>query len=206
MRDGRNDQARHDKDLQRDRQEGNHVVASMNKVGNFFAETDGIEPIAGVYAIWCGDEVYVGQSTNIMVRWETHMGELRKHKHKTPKLQAFYDEHDACHIRFEILEVTDPEDALRAETKWGRRLHDKLLNNKPFDPKALSFYYETIRKDDVDIHPDWQRWMDACVYTHIEARKELGLANGTFYRRIAKAPTLIDRLAMRALYEGLEPY
>jgi hypothetical protein len=56
------------------------------------------------------------------------------------------------------------------------------------------------------VHPDWQTWMDASVYSHAEARKELDLANGTFYRRIAKPPTLIDRLAMRALYEGLEPF
>jgi len=57
-----------------------------------------------------------------------------------------------------------------------------------------------------NIHPDWQAWMDDSVYTCAEARKELGLPNGTFYRRIAKAPTHIDRLAMRALYEGLEPF
>lgn len=56
------------------------------------------------------------------------------------------------------------------------------------------------------VHPDWQHWMDESVYTHAEARHELGLANGTFYRRIAKAPTLVDKLAMSALYEGLEPF
>ncbi len=57
-----------------------------------------------------------------------------------------------------------------------------------------------------EVHPDWETWMDESVYTHADAKRELGLANGTFYRRIAKAPTLIDKLAMRALYEGLEPY
>lgn len=47
--------------------------------------------------------------------------------------------------------------------------------------------------------------MDASAFTHAEARKELGLANGTFYRRIAKAPSRIEQLAMRASFEGLEP-
>lgn len=56
------------------------------------------------------------------------------------------------------------------------------------------------------VHADWQRWMDESTYTHAQAREELGLANGTFYRRIAKAPSLVDRLAMRALFEGLEPF
>lgn len=57
-----------------------------------------------------------------------------------------------------------------------------------------------------EVHPEWAAWIEASAYTHADARRELGLANGTFYRRIAKAPTLIDRLAMRSLYEGLEPY
>lgn len=53
------------------------------------------------------------------------------------------------------------------------------------------------------VHPDWQRWFEASCYRREEARVELGWANGTFYRRIAKAPTLADRLAMAALFEGL---
>jgi hypothetical protein len=57
-----------------------------------------------------------------------------------------------------------------------------------------------------NVHPEWQHWMDESTYTHAQARQELGLANGTFYRRIAKAPTLVDKLAMRALFEGLEPF
>jgi hypothetical protein len=57
-----------------------------------------------------------------------------------------------------------------------------------------------------EVHPEWQKWMDDSEYSREDARKELGLANGTFYRRIAKEPTLIDRLAMRSLYEGLEPF
>lgn len=56
------------------------------------------------------------------------------------------------------------------------------------------------------VHAEWQHWMDESVYSHAQAREELGLANGTFYRRIAKAPTHVDRLAMRALFEGLEPF
>lgn len=56
------------------------------------------------------------------------------------------------------------------------------------------------------VHAEWAAWMNASVYTHAMARAELGLAVATFYRRIAKAPTLIDKLAMRALYEGLAPF
>ena len=56
------------------------------------------------------------------------------------------------------------------------------------------------------VHPEWAAWVEAGAYTHAVAREELQLANGTFYRRIAKEPTHIDRLAMRALYEGLEPF
>lgn len=56
------------------------------------------------------------------------------------------------------------------------------------------------------VNPDWQAWIDASAYQHEYARCKIVLAHGTFYRRIAKPPTHIDRLAMRALYEGLEPF
>ena len=52
-------------------------------------------------------------------------------------------------------------------------------------------------------HPDWQAWIDASAYSHAEAMRELGLSNGTFYRRMKNAPTRVDRLAMSALYEGI---
>jgi hypothetical protein len=55
-------------------------------------------------------------------------------------------------------------------------------------------------------HPEWEAWFDASAYTPEIARKELGLANGTFYRRIKSAPDALTRLAMAALYEGLEPW
>lgn len=65
---------------------------------------------------------------------------------------------------------------------------------------------KSSKDDSHNVHPDWQAWIDASAYTMADARRELGLPNGTFYRRIAKEPTVIDRLAMRALYEGLEPF
>lgn len=57
-----------------------------------------------------------------------------------------------------------------------------------------------------DAHPQWEAWFEASAYTPEVARKELGMANGTFYRRIKSAPDMITRLAMAALYEGLEPW
>jgi hypothetical protein len=56
------------------------------------------------------------------------------------------------------------------------------------------------------IHPDWSGWMEACAYRSEEARRELGMANGTFYRQIQREPDLVTRLAMAALYEALTPW
>lgn len=57
-----------------------------------------------------------------------------------------------------------------------------------------------------DAHPEWEAWFEASAYTPEVAHKELGMANGTFYRRIKSAPDTVTRLAMAALYEGLEPW
>jgi hypothetical protein len=64
----------------------------------------------------------------------------------------------------------------------------------------------TVVKNANATHPEWETWFDASAYTPEIARKELGLANGTFYRRIKSAPDAVTRLAMAALYEGLEPW
>lgn len=71
---------------------------------------------------------------------------------------------------------------------------------------TITITYPKPPRPEPEVHPEWAAWMEASAYTHAVARQELGLANGTFYRRIAKEPTLIDRLALRALYEGLEPF
>jgi hypothetical protein len=57
-----------------------------------------------------------------------------------------------------------------------------------------------------DAHPEWESWFQASAYTPEVARAELGMANGTFYRRIKAAPDQVTKLAMAALYEGLEPW
>jgi hypothetical protein len=55
-------------------------------------------------------------------------------------------------------------------------------------------------------HAEWESWFNASAYTPELARAELGMANGTFYRRIKAAPDQVTKLAMAALYEGLEPW
>jgi hypothetical protein len=57
-----------------------------------------------------------------------------------------------------------------------------------------------------ETHPEWSGWMTACAYRSEEARRELGLPNGTFYRQIQHPPDTVTRLAMAALYEGLMPW
>jgi hypothetical protein len=48
--------------------------------------------------------------------------------------------------------------------------------------------------------------MSESAYTPEQARRELGMANGTFYRQIQQEPDPVMRLAMAALYEGLTPW
>ena len=57
-----------------------------------------------------------------------------------------------------------------------------------------------------DAHPEWEAWFAASAYTPEVARKELGQASSTFYRRIKSPPDHMTRLAMAALYEGFPPF
>jgi hypothetical protein len=165
---------------------------------------DETSQISGVYGIWCCDQVYVGASSDIIRRWGQHMRELRESRHAVPRLQALFDEYGACQVRFDILEETDSDKIFMAEKKWGTRYADKLLNRLPFKEADLSEYYRIERQRNDLIDPEWRAWLEQCAYSNEVARKELGLANGTFYRRIKSAPDVLTRLAMAALYEGLD--
>lgn len=76
---------------------------------------------SGVYAITslaCG-RVYVGSTVNFGARWRAHRAELRRGRHRTPKLQEAWDLHGERRFAFAILEIVPDITALRLrEQSW----------------------------------------------------------------------------------------
>jgi group I intron endonuclease len=65
--------------------------------------------ITGIYAITCGDRVYIGQSVNIYRRWQEHKLLLRKDKHYNTFLQNIYNKHGKDAVSFKIVQIINSD-------------------------------------------------------------------------------------------------
>lgn len=55
--------------------------------------------------------------------------------------------------------------------------------------------------------PEWEEWLNRCRFLTVEdAYTALGLSRGAWYRAIKRAPTLTERLAMRAVLNQYPPF
>lgn len=86
----------------------------------------------GIYAIenTVTGECYIGQSKNIVARFQQHMAMLEKGEHHSFKLQKAYDSLGASVFVFKILEICDEELLDVKEQKWIDKLdaYDKGYN------------------------------------------------------------------------------
>lgn len=75
---------------------------------------------SGVYMIknMKSGKFYIGSSVNIEKRFIIHKHYLRQNKHPNPKLQYSWNKHGEEHFIFNIIEVTNPEQAMEREQFW----------------------------------------------------------------------------------------
>ncbi len=80
----------------------------------------------GVYIIKnvINNKFYIGSSFNIINRWESHIRELKKNKHKNKYLQRAWNKYGEENFKFEILElIEDTKYLLNREQYWIDKLH-----------------------------------------------------------------------------------
>jgi len=62
------------------------------------------------------NKIYIGSSTNILKRWETHIGSLNNKEHVNYKLQKDFNKYGIATFCFSIIElVKDKKDLFRRE-------------------------------------------------------------------------------------------
>ena len=80
-----------------------------------------MDVICGVYAIFdssTNECLYVGQSSNVLLRFKKHLYLLKSRKHRKDFVAWFEDRNfDAKAIRFEIMEICDNEDNIKTHLK-----------------------------------------------------------------------------------------
>jgi len=77
--------------------------------------------IMGVYQIRniVNGKLYVGSSTDIHTRWQSHKCRLRRNKHRSPHLQQSWNMYGELNFSFEVIEViADKKNILMREQYW----------------------------------------------------------------------------------------
>jgi len=91
---------------------------------------------AGVYAVRCAGQTWVGASPNLDAQQNSLWFSLRNGGHRNAAIQEVWKAHGAEALAFEILEVLDDEemtplgraDALKAgQTRWREALNADLV-------------------------------------------------------------------------------
>lgn len=59
----------------------------------------------GIYILWIYDKCYIGQSVDIIKRYNSHTNKLIKNKHPNKKIQDYYNKYGVDNFHFEILHL-----------------------------------------------------------------------------------------------------
>jgi group I intron endonuclease len=77
-----------------------------------------VKTISGIYQIQSKikpDRIYIGSAVNVYSRWSSHLGTLKKNKHRNQKLQRHYNKYGESDLQFSILLGCDKEDLIKTE-------------------------------------------------------------------------------------------
>lgn len=74
--------------------------------------------LCGIYCIRKDDQFYVGQSINILKRFNSHRVELLTNKHCNSKLQNAINKYGIDSFHFEIIELSEPDFLADRESYW----------------------------------------------------------------------------------------
>ncbi len=96
---------------------------------------------SGIYKIQnqVNGKVYVGSAVNFRQRFFSHLSELRRGIHHSPKLQQAWLKHGENAFKFEIIEkVSNKEDLIKREQYWIDNLKAANRDNYNISPTAYS--------------------------------------------------------------------
>lgn len=99
--------------------------------------------ICGVYKIDTPDGPYIGSSTNIFLRFSSHVSDLRSGKHANSRLQKAWDEYGIEAFSLSVVKRTDKSQLLKVEAKHASKAG--TLNIAPVPGSQPLTKYITIR-------------------------------------------------------------
>ena len=102
----------------------------------------------GIYVIVCdnGDEIYVGQSSHITLRWASHVSNLRNKKHHNPTLSQYVQDYGLKSLTHTIIELCDVTLLNEREQFWMDTLGAKANLTPSGPPVRGRVFTEKHRK------------------------------------------------------------
>lgn len=87
--------------------------------------------VSGVYSIVCREtgRTYIGSSSNILLRWNSHLGELRRGVHRNRHLQRSWTKRGAESFSFAVVEVCSTDQLEMKEQAYCDSIPKHLLFN-----------------------------------------------------------------------------
>lgn len=89
--------------------------------------------LGGIYIIEIGDYYYIGKSTNVFSRWNSHYTSLVMNKHSSTLLQEKYNELGPLCLTFRVLEyisITEHKKVSNMKGKSLEKSYNRLLLDK----------------------------------------------------------------------------
>ena len=92
--------------------------------------------VIGIYAIRIQDYIYIGQASNMYMRWSNHTSMLRRNKHENNFMQNVYNKYGEIALSFFIIDETLGSDLTPSEQWYLDTLkmfypNGKILNIAP---------------------------------------------------------------------------
>lgn len=102
------------------------------------------------------NKVYIGQSTDVYMRFNSHMDMLMNKRHHSYKLQKFYNENPDAEFDYEILEKVENEKYLLAREKYYIDLYNScddgynVINPRDYDSENNRYTKFENAKDEFE--------------------------------------------------------
>jgi group I intron endonuclease len=135
--------------------------------------------IAGIYLIEIEGHRYIGQSADMRVRWQDHLSDLKKQRHKNIILQRLFNKYGQDYLRFKVLKKLSSSFLTTLNPKQIR----KILS-------ILEQTYFNIYNPDINLCPTPESKLGWKATK--EQREGMSMANSKTYQFLDEENNLVE--------------
>lgn len=98
-----------------------------------FNQISDLKKLCGIYRLSIKEHSYIGSSKNLKARLAEHHTDLKLNQHSNPFLQKCVNKYGLEAVTIDIIELCEPEERLKRESYWIKKLNADLNLQNPED-------------------------------------------------------------------------